>query len=1022
MKHKIIKTLTIAGLTLTSSLALSGCGKVTVESFSFVGHDEVYEVNDSFNVIGLKLRLKMSDGLTREITVTDDMVKQLPDMTTAGEKTLIIEYDGKEYSLSFFVVEEGTLPEGPIQEYVEVYSIVGVSGLKTEYMKGETLEVGDSAQLTYITSELETKSVKLTADMISGFNSNTLGNQFLTVTYQNKTFKVSYVVKDAQYDEMKDVLQEFLQNYNAQNKVGSTTAKLEYEGLFKFLKDSAEISDSNTGSIREEDITQNKAVYDFLIKNLVNQTTGKGRVVDSNNLKSKLEISKAIKNINESIKNADYYDVVINDFIFTEHDSYYAAIMRDYLSEFMGVESSKGKDEIYKLTIKLMSNIRNKQEIDVSKFVEDLNVIFQEHTTYVEMKSVMNGLSTLVNTYVEQYGNKHALSYAISQAGELFFFEKLDLNEYVWVTQESELSDKYATLLSELVYEFECLVDSANYEHSAQQINSCLDKLIELKEEIGYVVDEDDYVYENYLCCYDSYIFEQIKSVTSDYRVVQTAAIIDSFKEYGVVKTVVDQMGLNGDAADVLANYIYDVVKQNEVDYEEFIIDFCSALGINPTEYLVEYRTNGNVQFVTAVLNYFYDINQPEDDTEVVSKEEILDLAKYIDSLQTNNFNLDTFIKKINAILTSEYEYLLSEGIDDYELNVLVNLTKHGTDYKSIVNYLAEMVLEYKIPEGATNYTVHSKSMYPILDAGYVVTAMPTDNYTVGSLAVYDFDEEYHNVHRIIGKFEEGGTIYYVLHGDQNPSAVLGAEYTSWEYDAEHIQWLIDTGKTLAEIKELTKCVDIVSQDKMLGEVIGVNDYYEIPEDIVYLVRDFINNKGEISKEQIIETICNQFGFDAEEYLSTYEQNGTSSIFTDLINEIIDVSKIEDEYEKARAQAIVDIVSYADTIFSETFEVEEFISRVNTWIKASIDYNMNVGETPKAQEILLQIATSNTARMVKDIIMSKGENLDVEKLIETVCDDFGFDKDIYLENYREHGTCYILREVFDYYIDIKEYE
>ena len=98
MKKGIFKGLVIAGLVATAPMAFSGCGKKpTISEYEVSGHTTIYYLNESFSIVGTTLKLIMSDGSVKEVTVTAEMIKSMPDMSTEGTKEIVIVYEGKEY-------------------------------------------------------------------------------------------------------------------------------------------------------------------------------------------------------------------------------------------------------------------------------------------------------------------------------------------------------------------------------------------------------------------------------------------------------------------------------------------------------------------------------------------------------------------------------------------------------------------------------------------------------------------------------------------------------------------------------------------------------------------------------------------------------------------------------------------------------------------------------------------------------------------------------------------------------------
>lgn len=77
--------------------------KVTLTSVSVAAMPTktVYEIGDTLNTAGLKLKLTYSDGSTK--TVTSGFIVSSPDMTTAGIKTVTVDYQGKTTSFTITV-------------------------------------------------------------------------------------------------------------------------------------------------------------------------------------------------------------------------------------------------------------------------------------------------------------------------------------------------------------------------------------------------------------------------------------------------------------------------------------------------------------------------------------------------------------------------------------------------------------------------------------------------------------------------------------------------------------------------------------------------------------------------------------------------------------------------------------------------------------------------------------------------------------------------------------------------------
>ena len=217
MKNNLIKGIFIAGLALTAPLTLVGCKdkEPTISGYTFSDYDDSYYTNETFSILGTKLNLKMSDGTTKIVDVTAEMIKQLPDISTAGTKTITVTYNSKEYTYTINV-----------EQYVPTVSLVKVNNLKTDYFIGDNLQIG-SATLTITTDGVES-NVEITNDMVKNFNTTTAGTKDLSIVYKNKTLNVKYTVTAVAMAEITNVTGITTTYFVGDNIVISEDAKLTY--------------------------------------------------------------------------------------------------------------------------------------------------------------------------------------------------------------------------------------------------------------------------------------------------------------------------------------------------------------------------------------------------------------------------------------------------------------------------------------------------------------------------------------------------------------------------------------------------------------------------------------------------------------------------------------------------------------------------------------------------------------------------------------------------------------------------
>lgn len=72
-------------------------------------------------------------------------------------------------------------------------SIALLKSFKTAYFQTEELDVTDG-MIEYLDKDGNLNDVQITEDMISGFNTTTVGNKILTISYQGEVLKIGYTV------------------------------------------------------------------------------------------------------------------------------------------------------------------------------------------------------------------------------------------------------------------------------------------------------------------------------------------------------------------------------------------------------------------------------------------------------------------------------------------------------------------------------------------------------------------------------------------------------------------------------------------------------------------------------------------------------------------------------------------------------------------------------------------------------------------------------------------------------------
>ena len=140
----------------------------------------VYKLNETIDLSGGTVRAVMASGTaTSPVAMTSAMITGF-DSTSIGAKTLTVSYQG--YTKTFGIT---------VQDLTNSMVIKTLPN-KVKYLYGQKLDLtGGTIEITKESGE--TEIISMTSSMVTGYNSNKLGTQTLTVTYDglSQTFPVT---------------------------------------------------------------------------------------------------------------------------------------------------------------------------------------------------------------------------------------------------------------------------------------------------------------------------------------------------------------------------------------------------------------------------------------------------------------------------------------------------------------------------------------------------------------------------------------------------------------------------------------------------------------------------------------------------------------------------------------------------------------------------------------------------------------------------------------------------------------
>ena len=138
-----------------------------------------YVEGQSLDLTGGKVIVSYNDDTSEEIDLTSDMISGY-DKDHLGKQTITVTYQGKTATFEVEVIKKEATK-------IELVTLPD----KVEYIRGQKLDP-DGARIKVTYNDGDTKIIDVTEKMCSGFDSSSLGQKTVTITYENKT--VSFTV------------------------------------------------------------------------------------------------------------------------------------------------------------------------------------------------------------------------------------------------------------------------------------------------------------------------------------------------------------------------------------------------------------------------------------------------------------------------------------------------------------------------------------------------------------------------------------------------------------------------------------------------------------------------------------------------------------------------------------------------------------------------------------------------------------------------------------------------------------
>lgn len=826
---KLITGLVIAGAMTVSGVALAGCGEsAAVESsYNMVSLQSEYDIDDQVSFVGKTIEIEMSDGSKKQISITEDMVKTLPDMSSVGDKTLVITYNGKDYSFTFKVTDKKSDIIAKLNEFLEHYNLkqkkgdvsVGIGYSITSNFMGEKANAEDS-----MSSSLTYEQVK-DNELVKYIYNTILDRVVKTTTDIDK----SDITNANDFKIKNDVIENIAAILNSMTENDATDfTKTLINFVFGNLTNVNEISEYVSQALCITSAKGKAEVY-----SLVNSAIVKVKSLEE------VDLLKLVSDLNEIVKaNADQKPI--------------SMVIGSYLK--LDTEGQKQLETLVYDTIRAYTN-SNKENYTVRGQFNKLQNIVNAHSTDTTVKEVFE---TVVDTI--DYTGDNLISDTLRSV--LMVIKNSNNDEFL---------EAFSNCLCDVIKEIEDAVEASkdvenfNIMTTYTNIYNKLNTFVSSKSTFENLTDLDNRIFDIATGFKD--IFD-----CADQNIL--TFLLNIYKKFDFAQMLVSNYELPTQVADVIDNLVNDLLTQNtEINYGNYIDLICGIFGIDSAkaqEYKDDFETNHKCNLVSDILSSRLD-------TEIEVFAKIVDLVKYAeDNLGKDTFSRDEILLKASDLATAvkgNEDLLtrlgLSEKVFDDINTIIDNLrsTTEEVDYKNFVTLVCDILningtqINGYITDLIENHKCNIISDY----LAYMLDTTNSENAMIVDLVKYAEDnlgKDTFELNTLFNKINALATYLKtqnILPAVYDPLLTVATCFTNSEQTVEeNFKDLLKIYKT--EIVNVT--TNVLTMVIVPNDLVGANDvtetreYNEFKSLIDYNLSRYLNNE-DIDGKKFIKDFAN---------------------------------------------------------------------------------------------------------------------------------------------------------------------
>jgi len=576
--------------------------EVKVSSYEIVNIESEVQLNGDIDLENAILRLNMSNKTVIEIPIDLDMVV-LPDLTTEGEKQLIVKYNGVEYKFLINVVNEssgggdsgneGQEPEVTIVSYEFVNKT-------TSFNYGEKFRY-DGLKLKLTMSDDTVKTINVTESMIVKPDMSSVGEKVVIVNYLGEQY--TYTIEVIR--SIKNFLEEFLAVYVANGGANDASIKLLTDIESILLNEQGNLkSEFEKFEFSKEEINDDfiDLIYSSITDGLFFESLNmKDFEINQESVKATIDLFETIKRIFDNTKNFNVINYVF-DKVAPNGTEEYVKELTNVSAEALNLSAS-GTVKLNVYYTLIIQDLREKNEFNFIENVKKFNEIVKAGSKDSE---IIETIDSIAQTIIDVFENNSLDNLEASLKAGLKHVEVVYALEEVSTLEQNQIELLSENIVNSFIDLFKVIKNFDN-NNSVESVDKIIETITQIQSYCSQAED-NGWGVVRFVDVINRSILSDVKYALELYTGDIVSDITTLLKDYEVIENYVTMISNSQEVNDVLVPLLYELIETQAVDsskVEELIKEIALAYGLTEeetNEYIEFFEENGYVNILSKHL------------------------------------------------------------------------------------------------------------------------------------------------------------------------------------------------------------------------------------------------------------------------------------------------------------------------------------------------------------------------------------------------------------------------------------